>query len=81
MGGAFLLNFIQLLLIAVWALVLARIVISWVDPAGRNQVSIFLFRVTEPILAPVRRLLPSSGTIDWSGFLVLIVLGFLWRSL
>jgi len=81
MGGAFLLNFIQLLLIAVWALVLARIVISWVDPAGRNQVSIFLFRVTEPILAPVRRLLPSGGTIDWSGFLVLIVLGFLWRSL
>jgi YggT family protein len=76
----FLLNLIQFLLIAVWALVLARIVISWVDPAGRNQVSTFLFRATEPILAPVRRLLPPSRTIDWSGFLVLIVLGFLWRS-
>jgi YggT family protein len=75
-----LLNLVQLLLIAAWALVLARIVMSWVDPAGRNQVSFFLFRATEPILAPVRRLLPPSGTIDWSGFLVLIVLGFLWRS-
>lgn len=73
-------NFIQLLLMAVWALVLARIVMSWVDPIGRNQVSALLIRATEPILAPVRRLLPPSGTIDWSGFIVLIVLGLLWRS-
>ena len=81
MGGALLLNFIQFLLMALWALVLGRIVMSWVDPAGRNQVSAFLFRATEPILAPVRRMLPPTGMIDWSGFLVLIVLGFLWRVL
>lgn len=81
MGGALLLNFIQLLLIAVWLLVLARIVMSWVDPAGRNQVSAFLIQATEPILAPVRRLLPPTGMMDWSGFLVLIVLGVLWRAL
>jgi YggT family protein len=79
-GGAFLLNFVQLLLMTVWALVLGRIVLSWVDPAGRNQVSRFLIQATEPILAPVRRMLPPSGTIDWSGFLVLIVLGALWRA-
>jgi len=53
---------------------------SWVDPAGRNQVSAFLIQSTEPILAPVRRLLPSTGMVDWSGFVVLIVLGFLWRA-
>ncbi len=81
MGGAFLLNFIQLLLMAVWALVLGRIVMSWIDPTGRNQLSVFLIQATEPILAPVRRLLPPSGMIDWSGFLVLIILGALWRVL
>ena len=81
MGGAFVLNFIQFLLMAVWALVLGRIVMSWIDPAGRNQVSALLIQATEPILAPVRRLLPPSGMIDWSGFLVLIVLGALWRAL
>ena len=53
---------------------------SWVDPTGRNQISTFLFQATEPILAPVRRMLPQSGMIDWSGFIVLIVLGFLWRA-
>jgi YggT family protein len=78
-GGAFLLNFIQLLLMAVWVLVLGRIVMSWIDPTGRNPISVFLIQATEPILAPVRRLLPPSRTMDWSGFLVLIVLGVLWR--
>ncbi len=80
MGGAFLVNFIQLLLMAIWALVLGRIVMSWVDPSGRNQVSRLLIQATEPILGPVRRLLPPSGMTDWSGFLVLIVLGALWRA-
>lgn len=76
----FVLTFIQFLLIALWALVLGRMLISWVDPQGRSQVSTFLIRATEPILAPVRRLLPRSGMMDWSGFIVLIVLGFLWRA-
>ena len=48
-----------------------------VDPTGRNQVSTFLYQTTEPILGPVRRMLPQSGMIDWSGFIVLILLGFI----
>jgi YggT family protein len=77
---AFLLNFVQFLLIALWLLVLGRMLMSWVDPAGRNRVSAFLVQTTEPLLAPVRRLLPSTGMVDWSGLVVLIVLGFLWRA-
>jgi YggT family protein len=76
----FLVNFIQFLLIALWLLVLGRMVMSWIDPNGRNQINAFLIQATEPILAPVRRLLPSTGMVDWSGFVVLIVLGFLWRA-
>ena len=79
MIGSFLLNFVQFLLIALWILVFGRMLMSWVDPTGRNQVSAFLIQTTEPILAPVRRMLPQTGMIDWSGFVVLIVLGVLWR--
>jgi uncharacterized protein YggT (Ycf19 family) len=43
-------------------------------------VSAFLIQFTEPMLAPVRRMLPQTGMIDWSGFIVLIVLGFLMRA-
>jgi YggT family protein len=75
--GAFLLNFIQFLLIALWALIFGRMLMSWIDPTGRNHISTFLIQTTEPILGPVRRMLPQSGMIDWSGFIVLILLGFI----
>ena len=81
MPGAFLVNFIQFLLMALWALVFGRMIMSWVDPTGRNRASAFLYQTTEPLLAPVRRMLPQTGMIDWSGFIVLIVLGFVWRML
>lgn len=81
MGGAFVVNFLQFLILALWLLVLGRVLLSWVDPAGRYQASRFLIQATEPILAPVRRMLPRSGAIDWSGFVVLIVLGFLMRAI
>ena len=77
MAGAFLLNFVQFLLMALWALIFGRMIMSWIDPSGRKQVSAFLYQTTEPILGPVRRLLPQSGMIDWSGFIVLILLGFI----
>jgi YggT family protein len=80
-ASVFLLNFLQFLLMALWALIFGRMIMSWVDPMGRNQVSSFLFQATEPILAPLRRMLPQTGMNDWSGFIVLIVLGFLWRAL
>jgi len=80
-GGAFVANFLQFLFMALWLLVFGRMIMSWVDPQGRNQVSSFLFQATEPILAPVRRMLPRMGMVDWSGFVVLIVLGFIWRAL
>jgi YggT family protein len=79
-GGAFLSNFLQFLFLALWLLIFGRMIMSWVDPTGRYQVSGWLFQATEPILAPVRRMLPQTGMVDWSGFIVLIILGFLWRA-
>ncbi len=46
----------------------------------RNQfvgsVGNFLFKVTEPVLAPIRRVLPDLGGIDISPIVVLIILFF-----
>jgi YggT family protein len=76
----FLLTFVQFLVMALWALVFGRMLMSWFDPSGRTQVSRFLIQSTEPMLAPVRRLLPPSGMMDWSGLIVLLVLGVLVRA-
>ena len=75
------LNLIWFLAIALWVLVFARVVLSWVDPTGRSRAATYVVALTEPFLGPVRRLLPSSGMLDWSGFVVLLLLGFVIRSL
>lgn len=78
---AFVRNFFELLFMALWFLILGRVLVSWVDPMGRNQLSAFLIQTTEPILAPVRRALPRSGMIDFSPLIVLLILGVLWRAI
>jgi YggT family protein len=78
-GGAFLVNFLRFLLIGLWLLILARVLLSWIDPTGRNRFSAFVIQTSEPILAPVRRLLPRTGMFDFSPLIVLLVLGALMR--
>ena len=72
-------TFVGLILVILWLLVLGRVLMSWVDPAGRTQLGGFLIQATEPILAPVRRLMPPTGMFDFSSLLVLVVLGVLMR--
>jgi len=73
-------NLLSLLLIALWLLVLGRVLMSWFDPGRSNQVSRFLIQATEPILAPVRRFLPQTGMLDLSALIVLLLLGTLMRA-
>ncbi len=74
-------SLIRLLAIALWVLVLARVVLSWVDPTGRSRAAASIVALTEPFLGPVRRFLPAGGMVDWSGFVVLLILGLIIRSL
>ena len=77
--GDLVLNLVQIAFLAIWLLVLGRVVLSWFDPAGRTQVASFVIAATEPILAPIRRALPQTGMLDLSPLIVLIVLSVLWR--
>ncbi|HEY6058045.1 MAG TPA: YggT family protein [Candidatus Limnocylindrales bacterium] len=73
-------SFLELLVLALTALIFGRVIVSWVDPVGRNQLSSFVIQATEPILAPVRRLLPSMGMVDLSPMIVIFVLMFVLRA-
>ena len=81
MGAAFALNFLRFLLIAFEIAVLGRVLLSYLEPSGRSSVAQFVTMVTEPVLAPVRRLLPPAGMLDFSPLIVLLVLGAVLRSL
>lgn len=59
-------------------IIIFRAVISWVNPDPYNPIVIFLFRATEPVLRPIRRILPMRNTgIDFSPVIVILVIVFL----
>ncbi len=68
-----------------WWLIILSAIFSWlyafnvVNP--RNQfvgaIGNALFRVTEPVLGPIRRLLPDLGGIDISPIVVLLIIFFI----
>jgi YggT family protein len=60
-------------------IIIARAIISWVNPDPYNPVVNFIYRATEPILYRVRTLLPDLGGIDLSPLVVLLVVQFLQR--
>jgi YggT family protein len=54
---------------------LARIILSWFPNVDRsNPIIQFLFDVTEPVLKPIRDMLPSSGMFDFSPLIVFIII-------
>jgi len=59
--------------------ILVRALISWVSPDPYNPIVRFLVLVTEPVLRPLRRLVPPSklGGIDISPLLAILILQFL----
>lgn len=60
-----------------WWLILVRAVTSWVNPDPANTIIIFLHRVTEPMLAPFRRLVPAWNIgVDLSPLLAILFLMF-----
>ena len=77
--GLFAGRLVEFALVALTALILGRVLLSWFDPAGRSQLGSFVYSTTEPILAPVRRRLPPTGALDLSPMIVLIVLSILLR--
>jgi len=65
------------LTIYMW-LIIFRAVISWVNPDPYNKIVIFLYRATEPVLRPVRRILPLRNTgIDFAPVIVVLIIVFL----
>lgn len=58
-------------------LIIARAVISFF-PVDRSQPVVrFIYNLTEPILEPVRRILPQTGMIDFSPLVVILLIDLL----
>lgn len=76
----FLIMFVNLLLQALsWAIII-RVLLSWFPNISRdNPLVQLLHSITDPILEPARRIIPSIGMIDISPLVVLLLLDFVVR--
>jgi len=68
------------------ALVWARVLMSWFRPRYRTSsnnwfftIEEYVWRGTEPLLAPIRNILPSTGMVDFSPFVLMILLALVRR--
>jgi YggT family protein len=59
-----------------WILMLVYAVISWI-PSLQGRWSTYVARVVEPVLQPVRRIIPPMGGLDLSFLVVILLVGYI----
>lgn len=86
--GYFLMGIAEVLNIVLYTylfIIIARAVLSWVNPDPWNSLVRFLYQVTEPLLERIRRIPPlsalSGGGMDFSPIVVILVIVFLQQFL
>ena len=57
--------------------ILASIILSWVAPGSYNPAVLLLHQLTEPVMAPFRKVVPSIGGLDISPILVFLVINII----
>lgn len=65
---------VNVLLTAYTWIIIIRVLSSWLSPDPSNLIVIFLHRATDPVLEPLRRVIPPLGFMDLSPMVALIIL-------
>ncbi|MFC2166223.1 YggT family protein [Acidobacteriota bacterium] len=66
------------LMVYIWIIV-GRAILSWIRVPSLYQVAVIIYRITEPVLKPVRKFVPPSkmGGLDISPMIVILILWFI----
>jgi YggT family protein len=80
-ASSYLANFIWLLFNILTFAIFGRILLSWIDPFANMRITQILRDITEPILAPIRSLMPSMMMFDFSPIIATFLLQALSRLL
>jgi YggT family protein len=77
----FIFNILSFLLLVMQFAIIGRALFSWFDPTGRTPIGAILIKITDPIIVPIRRLLPSAGFMDFSPLVALLIIFILQKLL
>ena len=80
-ASSFLASFISILFNVLTLAIFGRVLASWVDPFANNRITQILRDITEPILAPIRNLMPSMMMFDFSPIIATLLLQALGKLL
>ena len=70
----YLLNFLRLLCEVLTIAIFLRAIFSWFSPRPTNILASVLYYVTEPVLAPLRRIVPRVGMLDFTPLIAIVIL-------
>lgn len=73
-GTSIVAEFIYILSWTLTIAIIIRALMSWFNPTGAGSFGRLLAEITDPILTPIRRILPPVGGIDFSPLLALIII-------
>lgn len=60
-------------------IIFARVICSWIRVNPYNKLYQFIFSLTEPALAPIRRFMPKNLGVDFSPMILMFIIIFLQR--
>lgn len=72
--GDFVIQFVRILAIILQVAIIGRALISWFPVNPENPLVRVLNEITEPILAPLRRVIPRFGMLDLTPMIAIIIL-------
>ena len=77
----YVIQFVNLLGTILWVAMLGRVIMSWINVSPSNPLYVIVFQLTEPILAPIRRVLPKMGMMDLSPMIAILLITVVQRLL
>jgi len=66
---------VELIVNVLWLAILGRVLLSWFPEVNRNNpIVVIIYQISEPILSPLRRVVPRMGSFDLTPMIAIILL-------
>lgn len=79
--SSYLLSFAYTLIYILNFAIIIRALMSWFNPSMENPIVRFVIEITEPVLAPLRRIVPRIGMIDITPIVAILLMNVILQVL
>jgi YggT family protein len=73
-GREFVLFFVNILFFILQFAIIVRALMSWFNPSESNPIARIVYEITEPVLGPLRKIVPKIGMIDITPIVAILLM-------